>query len=373
MPIEVDLNEWVEEYRREHNGITRVAGADATSLIRQHSTPTELVLGKVAHTGDPVVWNLHTGSPHLLVSMGSGAGKSALLRLLMSQHLMHGGKCVVLDYKRHSHRWVRHLGSRSGVTYCRDIAEIHETLCALAAHARKRNRLADRLSDVEYDSGRGVGVPVMIAFEEMNATISEIETYWKGIGGRGVSPAISGLRELLATGRAVGMHVVAVAQRASARAMGGGDARENFATRVLSRHTRRTWDMLAEGIPYVSSSEVPGRAVMVQHGTAVEVQLAYLTESPQGGETVAVAQSRVEGDSVMLGSASTGAELLVVLLDGYDGDNVWQDVILPFKEYDPAATAAADPSGASDVVVMSDGSVARWDRATGTWYAESAE
>ncbi|MGW1794259.1 hypothetical protein ACWCO0_25855 [Streptomyces tubercidicus] len=41
----------------------------------------------------------------------------------------------VLDFKRISHTWARGV---PGVTYCRDIAEIHDALIHLAQEGRRR-------------------------------------------------------------------------------------------------------------------------------------------------------------------------------------------------------------------------------------------
>lgn len=42
-------------------------------------------------------------------------------------------------------------------------------------------------------------------------------------------------------------------------------------------------------------------------------------------------------------------------LNNYDGDNIWQDVIYHLPT-DDDAIEAADPSGASNVVILTDGS-----------------
>lgn len=54
----------------------------------------------------------------------------------------------------------------------------------------------------------------------------------------------------------------------------------------------------------------------------------------------------------------------------YDGANIWQDIIVGLPGYDEAATAAADPTGRSDVVVFSDGSRLVWIQPAKIWLAE---
>ena len=49
-------------------------------------------------------------------------------------------------------------------------------------------------------------------------------------------------------------------------------------------------------------------------------------------------------------------------LNGYDGDNIWQDVILSGLDVDEDATNAADPGYRSDVIVLTDGRTFRLER-----------
>ena len=70
--------------------------------------------------------DLDSESPHMAVSAGTGAGKSNMLRVVAAQLMHHGASLVILDLKRRSHRWAKGL---DGVTYCREVAEIHRALC----------------------------------------------------------------------------------------------------------------------------------------------------------------------------------------------------------------------------------------------------
>src|SRR5690606_16100931 len=80
----------LERDRLSRQGITRLVGADALRVISEHSRESAPVLGVDARTGEAVSVDLDAESPHVLFSMASGAGKSATLRLLLAQHLMHG-------------------------------------------------------------------------------------------------------------------------------------------------------------------------------------------------------------------------------------------------------------------------------------------
>ena len=49
-------------------------------------------------------------------------------------------------------------------------------------------------------------------------------------------------------GRQVRLHVLLVAQSATARALGGPEMRDQFATRLLARYTQNAWRILAPEI-----------------------------------------------------------------------------------------------------------------------------
>ncbi|MFD4833293.1 helicase HerA domain-containing protein [Streptomyces uncialis] len=83
-------------------------------------------------------------SPHVLISAGTGGGKSTILRTICCQFIHNGAKAFVLDFKRISHTWARGV---PGVTYCRDIADIHDALIQLAREGRHRLALAEQFED----------------------------------------------------------------------------------------------------------------------------------------------------------------------------------------------------------------------------------
>lgn len=73
--------------------------------------------------------DLDADSPHVLISAGTGGGKSTILRTICCQFIHNGALAFVLDFKRISHTGARGV---PGVSYCRDIAEIHDALVHLA-------------------------------------------------------------------------------------------------------------------------------------------------------------------------------------------------------------------------------------------------
>lgn len=215
--------------------------------------------------------DLDHDSPHVLISAGTGGGKSTILRCVCCQFIHHGA-LAVLDCKRISHTWARGV---PGVTYCRDIAEIHNALIQLVQEGRRRIRLAEQLGDdvLEKEPWR-VGPRLVILLEEVNATMAQLKRSWQRIRESGdpkVSPAVDALAEVLFMGRAVRLHVLLVAQSATARAIGGPQMRENFAARILVRYILNA---TPEPPPAAPPAPTPDDAV-------VELRTAQVEHLPQ--------------------------------------------------------------------------------------------
>jgi hypothetical protein len=228
------------------------------------------ILG-VAAGGQLVTADLEDDSPHILISAGSGGGKSALSRLIAAQALHNGAHVVIADFKRTSHNWAKGL---PGVTYCRRTDEIHQALVTLAAISEERNELA------EYTTN--LGPPIWVILEEMNATSEKLKDYWFAVLEKDEpkrSPAVSALKDLLFMGRSAGVHVVAIAQRLDASVVGGGSSRENFGVRCLARYTPQSWAMLAAdcGRPPRRARTV-GRWQICAHSVATECQVVFVPE-----------------------------------------------------------------------------------------------
>ncbi|MFE5809455.1 helicase HerA domain-containing protein [Streptomyces sp. NPDC056491] len=228
--------------------------------------------------------DLDAESPHILVSASTGGGKSVITRTMASQMLHNGSQLVVLDFKRHSHKWARGLPN---VLYCREIGDIHDALVRLGAEGHHRNIVVD---DWEGEGEAPVGPRMGIILEEANATVSKLKRYWGSIRRTKAdefgpadpkeSPAIDALREILFMGRAVKMHVFLVAQSATATALGGPEVRECFATRILARYTRNAWNMLVPEVqPVPRSTRHIGRAQVVLGGVAHETQVVFFSDS----------------------------------------------------------------------------------------------
>lgn len=252
----------------------KVVWADVQAAI-EAAPRSELIVGKAKY-GKVVSLDLNDDSPHVLISAGSGGGKSVLARLLMAQFLAQGARIVILDKKRFSHQWAKGLPR---VTYHngKDIGEMHDALIALARIGEDRMDLADANGGEAMDFGGRI----VLVFEEMNATIGKLTNYWTEIRTKTDpkrSPALEALSDLVNMGRQVEMHVVAIAQQMTANTLGGGSVRESFSVRCLSRYTVQTWKMLCADVwPMPRKSTIVGRWQIVTGGEATETQVAFLT------------------------------------------------------------------------------------------------
>lgn len=231
----------------------------------------EFIFGFAA--GDvPFIVSLADDAPHIAMSAGSGAGKSVLAQLLAAQVLRRGGKVTIIDVKG-SHRWAKNI---AGVNYCVTGRAAHDALVDLGELADERNTAAFASDDDNFDPG----LRHLVIMEEMNAGIAILANYWQGERAKGdpvMSPAVTALRFLLFTGRSAKINVVGIAQSLTARAIGGPEARENFAVRCMARYTVNAWRMLCPQAAMPRSSRVRGRWAIVIGDTATSVQVAYLT------------------------------------------------------------------------------------------------
>lgn len=285
-------------FRPEPQAPRSVSFQDVQELIRNTSGTAPLI--GLTKRNQPVYLDLEDDSPHVLVSAGSGGGKSVLAKAVIAQALRHGDRVVICDRKRISHKWAKDL---SGVEYHRDIPDIHRALIELSSEGDRRNRLTD------HQDALDVGSRIWLIFEEMNATTGKLRQYWEGIREKDdvkSSPAVTALGDLVNMGRQVSMHVMAIGQRIETRTLGGGDIRESFGIRLLARYTVQTWKMLcADVMPMPRKSKTRGRWQTVVAGEALDTQVVFMSDD----EAQMLSRERVDlGDKA--GTALVGTVTL---------------------------------------------------------------
>jgi hypothetical protein len=75
--------------------------------------------------------------------------------------------------------------------------------------------------------------------------------------------AFEALGDLNFAGRAARLNMLAIAQRYSAKAAGGGDVRAAVNARLLGRYDKDAWMMLAKAFPMPAPNSTPGRVQVV--------------------------------------------------------------------------------------------------------------
>lgn len=252
----------------------RRVGVDDLMPAIEAAGPADLVLG-LGRGGKPVVVSLDGDSPHVMLSMGSGAGKSVLGRTVGAQSMYQGAVLLVWDYKLISQNWCKGL---PGVVYCKTEAEIHASALWLEQEIKRRNAVADAGADLEGVVHADVGPRIVVLAEELNATMSRLRAYWREVGDGNRSPAVEAIEAALFMGRQVRVNLVQIGQMITASTAGSSAGRENVGVRILGRYTKNAWKMLVPEVqPMPPSSNVPGRVQVVTGGVARETQTGYLT------------------------------------------------------------------------------------------------
>jgi hypothetical protein len=238
-----------------------------------YATPDNEILLGVTGDGEAIRIDLDNDSPHVLINAGSGGGKSTIARGVAVQALTQGANVVFLDAKRHSHRWAKNL---PGVHYVQTFTEIGDALVSVGMELHRRNEVVDQFPGPIDEAP--VGPRIVLVFEEMNATMDALKSMSRKLP-EGAYDAMDALKDIMFMGRAAKIHVVAIAQFASAEAMGGSAIRENFGYRILARYTKQAWTMLAYdcGVPQPAPKE-KGRGRICHAGVARETQFLYLSE-----------------------------------------------------------------------------------------------
>lgn len=251
--------------------------------------PDTLILG-VDGTGQPITVDLTADNPHIMISAGTGGGKSATLRALAAQCLVKGYQVIILDIKRHSHMWAENLPN---VYIARSVREVGNALHDVGEGVHLRNQEAEQWLRARREAGdwdstiadAPIGRRTVVIYEEMNSTHEELATMTREMFKNSTEfTGIQGFKDGLNLGRAAKVHFMCVGQYMNGSAMGknaqeGTALRENFGTRLLISFSDRAWKMLAWdcGMPKAAPTQ-PGRGYLCRGGKARMVQLLYVTE-----------------------------------------------------------------------------------------------
>lgn len=255
-----------------------VSFAQIASAI-ERSGKSEIMIGIGTHDRTVSI-DLDSESPHVAMSIGTGGGKSSLLRLIVMQLIRKGCERIdIVDPKRISQDWAKDI---PGVY-------IHRTMPKqIQAIADFRKRMEARYEALENDSTLVFPRQALI-IEEQNSFIDYAKTYWEDYRNEldkderakapKRPPVIGDIGYILFQGRQAMMNVFSVFQQMNARASGGSDLRVNYGAKILARFGQAEWMMLVGTRPVPRSSRINGRGRFVLGQDDREVQFAFITEA----------------------------------------------------------------------------------------------
>jgi len=237
------------------------------------NSPESEVMFGVSGNGEPVTVDLASDTPHVIVSAGSGAGKSVIAQSLATQALVKGATVAFLDIKRISHRWAKNLPQ---VHYAAEAEEIANALVSIAAEVQRRMRIIDDFPGPVGDAD--VGPRIVLIGEELNTMMDTLKDFERTLPIRGVYRPSKAFADIMNLGRAAKVHVVAFAQYPD-QTIVPKRLMESFGYRVIIRHTNESWKMLAWQVGFCPPApQQVGRGFVVQGDRAIQTQFLYLSE-----------------------------------------------------------------------------------------------
>jgi hypothetical protein len=250
--------------------------------------PDELLIG-IGKNEEPIRASLGTDSPHIAISMGTGAGKSNVAGFILLQRLIRGDIGQSLDAKRRlSYPWLLKDGDRNivqlpNIAYAWTTVQLHDSMRWLSKELDRRGDVAFAGMDTRGKVHANVGARLFSIAEELNLAVPRLKAHWsenREKGDPAKSPAFTGLGETAFAGRQVRMHLILVGQMLTAEATGSRDSsvKENCGIKLLARYGPKGWRIMAEDIPMPPPPTALGRVQVVTAGQAREAQVPEMDE-----------------------------------------------------------------------------------------------
>jgi hypothetical protein len=248
--------------------------------------------------------NLDSEAPHVALSMGTGGGKSSLLRLIIIQLIRSGCERIdILDIKRASHVWAKGI---PGVY-------IHTTMQAMIDATSAFKSEMEHRYDLLENGHAGDFPRRALIVEEQNSLMAFARQYWADFRNELPAsdrnsvpkqcPLISDIGFALFMGRQSLMNCISVFQRMSANAAGGGDMRSQYGCKILARFDSQSWKSLVGTTPIPRSSRLPGRARFVLGDDIHEIQMSFIDDDDARAYALAHARVDQASDPLTLVSA----------------------------------------------------------------------
>src|SRR5699024_11118607 len=112
----------VAKYTRVARPPAKVKFSEVKSIIFRESKATAPILG-IGPKNRRISSDFESESPHILLSMGTNAGKSSAVKAMVVPLLMEGAQVYILDPKWNSHTWAMNIPN---VHICSSVSEMFD-------------------------------------------------------------------------------------------------------------------------------------------------------------------------------------------------------------------------------------------------------
>jgi hypothetical protein len=226
----------------------------------------------------PITVNVATESPHGLVAAGTGAGKTSTLLLFILHALLHGWVVDIIDPKRRSFLFLRHVpGVRIHTdieSMIRAVEEFYLSMDGVNAAVELGNLDPARL------------FRRLLVIDEMTSFIEYARNHYRRSGGKGDLPTGLQIQYVALQGRQAEHRMVVAPHQADAKIFGGTAVRGSFGFRLVLGAMNRTLWVTAFGYAkqVAYNARIKGRGLIgLGEGDPEEIQFAHATEADVPG------------------------------------------------------------------------------------------
>ncbi|WP_432112583.1 hypothetical protein [Streptomyces sp. YPW6] len=231
----------------------------------------------------PVIQKMADEQAHWAVSVGSGGGKSAFLQWLAIQMLMKRGTAILLDPKMVSMTPL--IDAEIDGVHCyidpENVGDMRTAITWVTEVTRARNYQKKSKIRTEFP-------PLYLILEECNTLADYLKgEYLSDVKESGDSAADpiwrDGVVKILALGREVNVHIIAVFQDFRDTQFGGQALSGLFPFKIMGSYSKKQWDrIIGTNFSMPTPVKKAGRMVIVKDtGETTRIQTPYAPWDPE--------------------------------------------------------------------------------------------
>lgn len=243
--------------------------------------PDEFYCGQ-DENDQPVIQKMADEQAHWAVSVGSGGGKSAFLQWLAIQMLMKRGTAILMDPKMVSMTPL--IDADIDGVHCyidpENIGDMRATITWVTEVTRARNYEKKTKTRTEFP-------PLYLILEECNTLADYLKGEYLSVKESGNSAADpiwrDGVVKILALGREVNVHIIAVFQDFRDTQFGGQALSGLFPFKIMGSYSKKQWDrIIGTNFSMPTPVKKAGRMVIVKDtGETTRIQTPYAPWNPE--------------------------------------------------------------------------------------------